>query len=196
LTEYIPFSLAHDDVTTLENELSNSLEMNDHGEQDEEIDTNETTMVNNPLESINDHIGVRNENRNEIFEINNEGTRNIEPVENDRDDLRNENKIDNEQINHKIPNNMIDNANDECERQINEERDIGPNTDADTIAGMEQRYGPPSSHYNLRLRKARDYLHLHTTLEHIALTQYNLKRGLQTFGQAGIEAVKKITTVT
>jgi hypothetical protein len=115
-------TLAHDDVATLENELSNSLEMNDHGDPAEEIYTNKITTVDNSPESINDHIGVRNDNQNEIFDNSDEGTRNIEPVENDRDELRNENKIDNEQINNNNQNNMINNISDECDRQSNKGR--------------------------------------------------------------------------
>ena len=61
------------------------------------------------------------------------------------------------------------------------------NTDRD----MDERYGHRSGHYDLRPRKPRDYSHMHATLEHIALTQYNLKRGLKEFGTAGMEAVKK-----
>jgi hypothetical protein len=56
---------------------------------------------------------------------------------------------------------------------------------------MDLRYGSRTSHYDLRPYKPRDYSHLHATLEHIALTQYYLKRGLETFGKTGVEAVRK-----
>jgi hypothetical protein len=38
-------------------------------------------------------------------------------------------------------------------------------------------------------KKTRDYGHLHTTLEHTVMTQHSVKKGLQVFGKAGIEAV-------
>jgi hypothetical protein len=37
---------------------------------------------------------------------------------------------------------------------------------------MDTRYGARVSTHNLCPRKARDYGHLHTTLEHTAMTQY------------------------
>ena len=48
-----------------------------------------------------------------------------------------------------------------------------------------------SVHTILRPRKPRDYGHLHTTLQHTAMTQYSVKKGLQVFGEAGVEAVMK-----
>jgi hypothetical protein len=57
---------------------------------------------------------------------------------------------------------------------------------------MDLRYGPcTSSQYDVRPCKPCDYSHLHATLENIALTQCNLKRSLETFGKAGLEAVRK-----
>jgi hypothetical protein len=118
--------------------------------------------------------------KTKIFDNNDEGTLNIEPVENDRNEVRNENKIDNEQIIHIYPNKLINNVSDEYERQLSKGRDFGCNTDADMI--MELRYGPRNRHYFLQPRKPDNYSHLHATLKHIALTQYSLKCGLQTFG--------------
>jgi hypothetical protein len=54
---------------------------------------------------------------------------------------------------------------------------------------MDEKYGARISTHNLRPRKPRDYGHLHTTLEHTAMTQYSVKKGLQMFGEAGVEAV-------
>ena len=56
---------------------------------------------------------------------------------------------------------------------------------------MNEKYGERNNNYNLRPRKPRDYSHLHGTLEDTVLTQYSLKHGLETFGNAGIEAVQK-----
>ena len=56
---------------------------------------------------------------------------------------------------------------------------------------MDDVYGARLSSHNLRPRKPRDYGHLHTTLEHTALTQYSVKKGLQIFGEAGVDAVLK-----
>jgi Reverse transcriptase (RNA-dependent DNA polymerase)/Zinc knuckle len=55
---------------------------------------------------------------------------------------------------------------------------------------MDLRYGTRNSEYNLRPRRPRDYSHLHGTLGHICMTQYNLKKGLEKFGTAGINAVQ------
>ena len=58
------------------------------------------------------------------------------------------------------------------------------------IQEMNQRYGPQNCQYDLLPCKPCNYSHLHTTLGHIALTQYSLKQGLKTFGRAGVEAVR------
>jgi hypothetical protein len=56
---------------------------------------------------------------------------------------------------------------------------------------MELRYGVRSGRYDLRPRRPRDYSHLHATMDHTCITQYNLKRGLQIFGNDGIKAVQE-----
>ena len=43
--------------------------------------------------------------------------------------------------------------------------------------------------YNFRPRRPHDYSHLHTTLESIIITQYSMKKGINLFGEAGIDAV-------
>ena len=58
-------------------------------------------------------------------------------------------------------------------------------------AAMDKKYGPRTGRYELRTRKPQDYSHRYPDLEHTALTQYNVKKGLQIFGEAGAEAVVK-----
>jgi Reverse transcriptase (RNA-dependent DNA polymerase) len=55
---------------------------------------------------------------------------------------------------------------------------------------MDLRYGTRNSEYNLRPRRPQNYSHLHGTLGHICMTQYNLKKGLEKFGTAGMNAVQ------
>ena len=54
---------------------------------------------------------------------------------------------------------------------------------------MDQQYGPRSGHHHLRPQKPWDYSHLYADLEHKALIQYNIKKGLKVFGEAGAQAV-------
>lgn len=54
---------------------------------------------------------------------------------------------------------------------------------------MATKYGPCSEQHNLRPRRLRDYGHIHTTLESIVMTQHSVKKGLQIYGHAGVEAV-------
>ena len=54
---------------------------------------------------------------------------------------------------------------------------------------MNLRYGAREHQHDLRPRKPRDYHHLYQDLEHTALTQYNVKKGLKVFGEAGAKAV-------
>jgi hypothetical protein len=56
---------------------------------------------------------------------------------------------------------------------------------------MELRYGAHSGRYDLRPRRPCDYSHLHATMDHTCMTQYNLKRSLQIFGNDGIKEVQK-----
>ena len=57
------------------------------------------------------------------------------------------------------------------------------------IEAIEQKYGKRTMAHNLRPRKPRDYGHMHTTLEHMCMTQHSIKRGLKEFGKAGSDAV-------
>jgi hypothetical protein len=60
----------------------------------------------------------------------------------------------------------------------------------DMEAALDQQHGKQTAVYNLRQRKPRDYgHHIHATLEHTAMTQLNMKKGIKGFGDAGINAV-------
>jgi hypothetical protein len=61
--------------------------------------------------------------------------------------------------------------------------------DDDEVAGMDATYGTRNHSHDLQPRKPRDYSHLHADLEHTVMTQYNVKKGLKIFGQAGADAV-------
>ena len=89
---------------------------------------------------------------------------------------------------------MNQNINEESDNDF--ENDIEQNEDImeanETPAELEEmdaRYGMRTSSYNLRPRRVRDYSHLHVTLDHVVMTQYSLKKGIQQFGDAGIKAV-------
>ena len=91
---------------------------------------------------------------------------------------------------------VIDEANDDEGNEAAEEDDEeAGNIDND----MDTEYGPRTQQYNLRLCKPRDYGHLHATtdgnfnatLESIAMTQHEMRKGLQVFGKAGEDAVTK-----
>ena len=56
---------------------------------------------------------------------------------------------------------------------------------------MGAAYGQRQHQYDLRARKPRDYSHLHVILEGTVMTQHNIEKGLQVFGEAGVEAVLK-----
>ena len=68
-----------------------------------------------------------------------------------------------------------------------------PDEDSDDEAviadEMNCRYGSRNHHYDLWPQKPQDYRHLHADLEHTALTQYNVKKGLKIFREAGAQAV-------
>ena len=69
--------------------------------------------------------------------------------------------------------------------------EINPNDNVDLNAEMDHQYGNRTAAYNLRPRKPRDYSHLHTVLESTMMTQYSMKKGIEIFGDAGIEAILK-----
>jgi len=56
---------------------------------------------------------------------------------------------------------------------------------------MDHWYGNWKAAYNLRWCNQREYSHLHTILESTMMTQYNMKKVIQMFGDAGVEAIHK-----
>jgi hypothetical protein len=48
---------------------------------------------------------------------------------------------------------------------------------------------PGIERYNLRAQRPRNYSHLHTTLAHTAMTQFTMKKGIEEFGEDGVNAV-------
>jgi Reverse transcriptase (RNA-dependent DNA polymerase)/Zinc knuckle len=88
---------------------------------------------------------------------------------------------------------------DEMEEMIDDEADGTPKNKEkeeekeeemeDDDMEFDDKYGARLSTHGLRPRKPRDYGHLHTTLEHIVMTQYSVKKGLKVFGAAGVDAV-------
>jgi hypothetical protein len=60
---------------------------------------------------------------------------------------------------------------------------------ADLDTDMGHKYGTHNRRDGLRPRKPRDYSHLHADLEHTAFTQYNVRKGLKIFGEAGAQTV-------
>ncbi len=69
--------------------------------------------------------------------------------------------------------------------------EVAAGDNADTEQDMDSKYGKRTTAYNLRARKPRDYRHLHSTLEHTAMTQYTLERRLKEFDDDGIQAIAK-----
>jgi hypothetical protein len=72
------------------------------------------------------------------------------------------------------------------EEEVDEEPSI-----EQRIQQMDAAYGQRQHQYDLWARKPRDYSHLHVILEVTVMTQHNIKKGLQVFGEAGVEAVLK-----
>jgi hypothetical protein len=54
---------------------------------------------------------------------------------------------------------------------------------------MDQQYGERTQEHKLRSRRPRDYNHMHAQLEHVMMTQFSIKKGLEEFGEAGADAV-------
>ena len=86
---------------------------------------------------------------------------------------------------------------DPAYNEADTDEDGNPDDDANADAHndvadlMDERYGVRNSDYNLRPRRPRDYGHMHATLESIVMTQYNMKKGIKVFGEAGVDAVLK-----
>ncbi len=93
----------------------------------------------------------------------------------------------------------IEEEEEEEEEQEEANEEIEPDEQT-TEQEMEGRCGPRSSSHNLRPRRRpseehrkamqpQDNSHLHASLEHCAMTQCSIKKGLEVFGDAGKEAV-------
>ena len=59
----------------------------------------------------------------------------------------------------------------------------------DNTSEMDEKYGMRTSSYDLRPRHPRDYSHLFATTNHYIMSQYSLKKGIQMFGEKGVDAV-------
>jgi Zinc knuckle len=86
---------------------------------------------------------------------------------------------------------MIDEVENLLEIDQNIDQNIEQPVELNLDDEMDLRYGVRSGNYDLRPRRPRDYSHLHTTIEHMCMTQYSLSRGLQMFGNEGIRAVQE-----
>jgi len=64
---------------------------------------------------------------------------------------------------------------------------INTDFDAQDLSAIEGIHR--NSRYNLRLRRERDYSHLHVILESLVMTQYPMHKGIKVFGEAGSSAV-------
>jgi len=87
------------------------------------------------------------------------------------------NEIENEHNNQEMDNIILEHENSKELPMTAEEEE------------MDAKYGSRTNANQLRPRKPRDYGHLHATLEHTEMMQYNIKKGIKMFGDAGIKAV-------
>ena len=68
--------------------------------------------------------------------------------------------------------------------------DVDSNDEDDDLEEqMAQRYGERIHDHDLWPYKPHDYSHLYSNLEHMMLTQHNVKKGLKLFGKADMSAV-------
>jgi hypothetical protein len=117
---------------------------------------------------------------------------NVNELDDDETEIDHENDLNNvsehADFEH-MPENTIEHDNDTNNEQAQD----------DLNKDMTQRYGPRSSAYNLRPRKARNYSHLfttdgivHTTVDgaSLATPQKSMKKGIKIFGSDGIDAVR------
>jgi hypothetical protein len=95
----------------------------------------------------------------------------------------------NDQMNNEDDVSVASSNNNNNEQEINMNNDNMNHEMIDINTQMDEQYGARLSTHNLRPRKPRDYGHLHTTLEHTVMTQYSVNKGIQIFGDAGIDAV-------
>ena len=166
----------------------------DSDDDDDDVDINDAANADNDVANVADH-DIHEDIDNSDDDNTSDGTisvaADVQEVEQDDDDTSDTSHNDDDNENDDnindppiiINNNYVENAPapqptfEETYRTLEHQ--------------MDEAYGPRITSHNLRPRKPRDYGHLHTTLEHIALTQYSVKKGLQIFGEAGVEAVLK-----
>ena len=82
---------------------------------------------------------------------------------------------------------------EEQDEETNETDGNGNELQNELQTEMDTKYGPRTTEWNMRPRRAPDYEHLmmnrDTTLVHTVLSQYTMKKGIQKFGTAGVDAV-------
>ena len=172
----IDFNDLDDEVTTL----------NQQNEPDIEPD-NLLRTVNDIAANESDAIA-----QDEILTADNryEEPRPEAPIEEQMEDM---NVLEEDGINHIDGQGNEDNRINEIENienLVENIHNIEQPAEINIEAGMDLQYGPRSGNYDLRPRRPRDDSHLHATMDHICLTQYNLKRGLEMFGNEGLKAVQ------
>ena len=171
-----------------------SVDLSSLGQEESEPDTPNNMedkllrITNDPLENVSDITG-----QDPYVEAHMEEPENTVILEQDGLDNINIENDNNEVFD------VFDGNNNEIDGNLNED-EIHPEEPGDLIIEdqadlniedeMNLRYGPRNDHYDLRPRRPRDYSHLHATIDHICMTQYNLKRGLEMFGNEGIKAVQ------
>jgi hypothetical protein len=74
-------------------------------------------------------------------------------------------------------NELIDEA-ENVGNLVDNDQNIEQSVELNLEDEMELRYGARSGRYDLRPRRPCDYSHLHATMDHTCMTQYNLKRDL------------------
>jgi hypothetical protein len=72
-----------------------------------------------------------------------------------------------------------------------EAEELGEQQQPNVEQQMDEKYGARNDAHGLRPRRPRDYGHLHTVLEHTVLTQHNMRKGIELFGDDGVNAVLK-----
>ena len=79
--------------------------------------------------------------------------------------------------------------NDNAQMEDNAPDDIDTSDNIDITAEIDHLYGSRKAPYNLHPCKLRDYSHMHTVLESTMMTQYNMKKRIEMFRDAGTDAI-------
>jgi hypothetical protein len=176
----------NDDDVAHENE--NDLFENNFAENEtDKIAENETDENTAPeIESTRNDTPNGNPNVNPNDNPNIENTApEIEDTRNDTPNVNpNVNPNDNPNINPETENTVHNDASEteEDERTENNGTDHGDNQQA-LDEQMKQQYGERHAQHDLRPRRPRDYGHLHAMLEHTAMTQYTVNKGLKVLSE-------------